>query len=126
MKTEDNSTFTVIPAPAGVRGIFEIAGEDGPELEIDDVAFLRVDHDAVRDEGIESSPTGYSLFGARAHALIQRNGIVIATVEESMFRNIQTFMKGCKRISMDGDKYKPLTDVATGKPIEWQADTTPA
>jgi hypothetical protein len=124
MKNENND-FTIIPAPAGVRGIFEIGGDDGPELEIQDVAFLRVDHDAVRDGGNAGTPMGYSLFGQLAEAFILLNGTVIA--DDSIYPDgISGFMKGCRRISMDGDKYKPLIDTATGQRIEWRAGTAPA
>jgi hypothetical protein len=68
---------------------------------------------------------GYSLFGQLAEAFILLNGTVIA--DDSIYPDgISGFMKGCRRISMDGDKYKPLIDTATGQRIEWRAGTAPA
>ncbi|MGC5883601.1 hypothetical protein [Ralstonia pseudosolanacearum] len=118
MSKEHEYLYTVIPAPTGMRGVFEIThGDFGDALEIDDVAFLTIWHHGLGEGcACTHTPAGYSLCGMRAVALIHPDGRVIA--DNGTYRNVAHFIRECALLPGSPNNHKPLLDPVTGKRVD--------
>jgi hypothetical protein len=113
---EKNEGFTIIPAPAGTKGIFSSNDDHGDTLEIEDVVFLIVWHEGVEEgRGCPITPDGCSMFGVPAKGIIHPDGRVVTS--DAIYKNIADFMRENGRGR--GSRYVPLINAATDEPIQW-------
>lgn len=121
MSSDHNEGFSVIPAPAGTKGIFETDHEHlGDSLTIDDVAFLNVWHDGISDGSAASrKPAAYSVSGQRAQAIFLSGGRIVS--DGALYLDVKEFMKACGKICDAPLRHKPLVNAATGEQVPWDA-----